>query len=358
MFLDMARAGCKPCLWRSARAVVEGAGPTGSWRRVTIFQHLRSFAAFLVGASVAVAAALVVIGQFGRDDQMLDQFNSFLAVLLPILALGMGAAIRTRDRAAVLLAIVGLALGGWRLGQPALAGLVEPKREGPAVRVLTFSTYHSNPRPEAIRTMIARHRPDIAVLQETNGTAAQVVEGLLPRYHRIPSCRWSRCGLTILSRWPARRIGIGTKQDRHLEVAATEIVAPFGTFRVVNVHTPRPYMPDAPHALAQLAELAAESRGHPLIVAGDFNTATGSFGLARFARASGLRQMEGFVPTYPAHKPVPAIAGIDHIFAGAGWSRGPCRRVGPAHSDHFGVACTLHWTGAATPAIADRATVR
>jgi len=117
--------------------------------------------------------------------------------------------------------------------------------------------------------------------------------------------------------------------------------APTGTFRVMNVHMPRPYERNMQQLMAQSADLARTESFNPLIVGGDFNTATGSFGLARFAQASGLRRFDGFIPTYPANRFVPAFAGIDHVFASTHWGRVGCRRLRAVNSDHYGVVCRV-----------------
>ena len=146
----------------------------------------------------------------------------------------------------------------------------------------------------------------------------------------------------ILSRWPLRRVSVHfTKRGPHPTLLMGQVEAPFGTFRVLNVHLPRPYKPEAEDSLHQLAQVTRAAPQNPLIVTGDFNTATGSFGLAAFTRGSGLIRHEGFTPTYPAQRPVPAIAGIDHVFADQRWSGAGCRRLAPGGSDHHGVACAL-----------------
>jgi endonuclease/exonuclease/phosphatase family metal-dependent hydrolase len=291
----------------------------------------------------AAATSVVLVGQFGRGHHTLDQFNSMLSILLPVLALTLAGALRMRDRASILAAALGLLAGGFQLGGAALAGFGrEPRVQGETLKVLTLSTYHSNLDPAAIGRVVVAQAPDVAVLQETNGTTAQVVDTLLPDYHRIRSCRQQHCSLTILSRWPMRQIPVKwLSHHAHVDVLVGEVDAPAGTFRIMNVHLPRPYEKNAQQLLAQTASLARNDAAVPLIVAGDFNTATGTFGLARFAQASGLRRFDGFIPTYPANELVPAFAGIDHIFASAHWARAGCRRTSAGGSDHYGVACRL-----------------
>jgi endonuclease/exonuclease/phosphatase (EEP) superfamily protein YafD len=238
-------------------------------------------------------------------------------------------------------ALLGLAVGGVQLGGAARA-TGRGEEGAPAVKVVTFSTFHANPRPQALRDTIVAEKPDIVLLQETDGNARDVVLKLLPRYHRIKQCPWRYCHLVILSRWPIRRMDVPfPRHGARPSVLMGEVEAPFRRFRVIDVHLPRPYKPEAEPAMQALAEVARAASGRPLIMTGDFNAASGSFGLARFAERSRLIRREGFIPTYPANRLAPAFAGIDHVFADSRWSGGDCRRLAAAHSDHYGVACTL-----------------
>lgn len=295
----------------------------------------------LPGALAAAATSLVLAGQLGRSHHTFDQFNALLPLLVPSLAVLLAAAVGLRDRAATVVALVGLAVGGAQLGSAAISGTPGDETR-PAVRVVTFSTFHANPRPEALLGVIAAAKPDIVLLQEADGNAREAVERLLPRHYRIKQCRWRYCHLVILSRWPLRRVAVRfAEKGPHPSVLMGEVEAPFGTFRVLNVHLPRPYKPEAEGAIRKLALVARAAPQRPLIVGGDFNAASGSFGLARFAKQAQLVRQEGFIPTYPANRLAPPFAGIDHVFADRHWSGSGCRRLAPAHSDHHGVACTL-----------------
>jgi endonuclease/exonuclease/phosphatase (EEP) superfamily protein YafD len=297
----------------------------------------------LLGMTAAAATSVVLVGQFGRGHHTLDQFNSMLSLLLPALALIFAGALRLRDRASAAVAALGLLVGGYQLGGAALlgAGRTVPVR-GDTLKILTLSTFHANPAPQAIGDVITAEAPDIAVLQETNGSTAAVVAALLPGYHRIRNCEKPDCTLTILSRWPIRRLQIAwAGHVGRPDLLLGEVDAPTGPLRVMNVHMPRPYEKNMQRVMADTAAFVRSQRDLPLIVAGDFNTATGSFGLARFAHASRLRRYDGFIPTYPANRMLPAFAGIDHVFASAEWARVGCRRTAAGHSDHYGVACRI-----------------
>lgn len=299
----------------------------------------------LLGLGAGSATTLVLVAQAGRINSLIDQFNAGLPLLLVFLALASALAVGMRDKLSLAVALVGLGVGGWQLGQAALEGYdtVAPDATGlPALKIVTLSTYHSNLTPTGIAAVIGVQAPDVAVLQETNGTTATVVDTLLPRYHRVKSCKARYCTLTILSRWPMRSIKPQyTPHHRQPDIVIGEVRAPFGTFRVINVHMPRPYEDDAPDYLAEIARIARANHGVPTIMAGDFNTASGSFGLQRFRHASGLIRRDGFIPTYPANRQLPAFVGIDHVFADTRWASYGCERTAAGGSDHYGVACRL-----------------
>lgn len=300
----------------------------------------------VIGMAAASATSLVLVGQMGRTHHTLDQFNALLPLLLVLLALLLAAALGSRDRLVVVVAGIGLAVGGYQLGGAALHGWRDRGGAGgPTVKIMTLSTYHSNPNPAALRDVVKGQAPDIALLQESNGTAAPVVETLLPGYYRLGSCKQRDCTLQILSRWPMRRVKVTYgKPAARPDLVVAEVDAPFGTFRVMNLHLPRPYDKSAKAYAQRIAEAARANGAVPLIMGGDFNTATGSFGLDRLERASGLRRRDGFIPTYPANRIVPAFTGIDHVFADRGWTSQGCRRTKAGNSDHYGVACRLRFS--------------
>ncbi|WP_159873339.1 endonuclease/exonuclease/phosphatase family protein [Novosphingobium sp. 9U] len=297
--------------------------------------------------AAAAASAVVLVGQLGRTHHTLDQFNVMLPLLLPVLALCLAGALRLRDQPSIAVAAIGLLVGGYQLGGAVLAGFGRVGESavgaGLQVKVLTLSTFHANPDPGAIAAVVNSEAPDIALLQETNGTVAPFLAALLPGYHRIKSCGGGGpCSLTILSRWPIERVPVTwPPHASHADLLLGEIQTPGGPLRVIDVHMARPYVKFAQHYMQQAAELARAEAKMPLVVGGDFNAGTGTFGLARFAQTSGLRRHDSFIPTYPANRPAPAFTGIDHVFASKHWLREGCHRTSAGHSDHYGVICRL-----------------
>lgn len=306
---------------------------------------IRSMVRVVLGLAAAAATAMVLLGQAGRYDHTLDQMNALLPPLLVVLVIVLAIALWMRNRVVLGLAGIGLIVGMVQLGGAAFAHQGRPAQGGPpTLKIVTLSAFHSNPDPSGIRKVIMAEAPDIALLQETNGTTATMIAGLLPTYYRIGSCRSAPCSLVIISRWPLRRIRIKYDSKRATpDLVVAEINAPFGRFRLVNVHLPRPYDPGAERFVHLVALVARANANLPLIVAGDFNTATGSFGLSRLAREARLQRADGFIPTYPANLPIPAIVGIDHMMTDNRWAGADCRRTAAGNSDHYGLACRFQF---------------
>jgi endonuclease/exonuclease/phosphatase (EEP) superfamily protein YafD len=302
----------------------------------------------VLGLAAAGATTLVLLGQAGRSSHLLDQINALLPPLLIGLALVLVVGLAMRDRWVAILSGIGLIVGTVQLGGAAFAQRGRPAQGGPpSLRIMTLSAFHANPKPEGIRKAVMAEKPDIVLLQEANGNAAQVIGTLLPTYYRLKSCRRPTCTLLIISRWPLRHILMRYDKKRATpDVLVAEVEAPFGRFRLINVHMPRPYDPGAERFAHLLALVARANAKLPVIVAGDFNAATGSFGLTRLAKEAHLQRADGFIPTYPANRPIPAFVGIDHMMADDRWAGADCRRTGAGNSDHFGLACRFQFAPA------------
>ena len=297
----------------------------------------------LLGAACTLT---VLVGQGGRFDPRLDLVNGLLVPLLLALALLLAAVLWSRDRLALCIIALGTLVAGAQLGSGALSGArrnddtLDSGR--PEVRILTLSTWHANPTPDGIRRVVEEAAPDIALLQETDGTVAPHLDALLPGYFRLKPCPQRHCSITILSRWPLRRIRTPAQGNEPLaDILAAQVDAPFGKFRLIDVHLPRPYLPEAERFHRQLAEAVLLNSDLPLIVAGDFNMATGSFGLSHLGHAMQLDRVDAFTATYPANTIVPAFIAIDHVFINRGGAARECHRIDGGGSDHYGIACAL-----------------
>lgn len=310
---------------------------------MTVQSRIREGLASLVRLLCWLATAAVLAGQLGRWSPAFDLLNALLLPILLLLVPLLALTIYWHERFAAIVAVVGLLIGTAQLFGLSLPADDNAADSAARLRIVTLSTWRDNPDPEAIRKVIAAQAPDIVMFQESDGTAARVVDALLPDFARVKPCKAKYCSLTILSRWPARRVAVpaGTRGPLP-DVVIAEVEAPFGTFRVINLHLPRPGDARTPLFFKRITALARLEAAGPVLVGGDFNLGSGTFNLRQFAQMSGLRRLDGFVPTYPAHLPLPAFVGIDHILASRDWSGAKCHRTGAGGSDHYGLACDVN----------------
>jgi endonuclease/exonuclease/phosphatase (EEP) superfamily protein YafD len=294
------------------------------------------------------AAGLCICARLGCLSPVLDMLNALVApalVLMMIAALIM--AFHSLGRAAAM-ACLAIIISGWQVS--AILANTSPAitSENPvaAIRVITVNAFRDNMTPESWRFMVEQHHPDIVVIQEADDAAGAEVQRILPGFHRANSCSMPPCSLTIVSRWPLRRIETPMPGEPRLpDILVTEVVRPVARgvqkFDVVAVHLPRSYRPEAAHFHALLIQALEQRLTAPAIVAGDFNLPSGSFVLDDISRATALLRIDRWIATYPANTILPAIAAIDHIFADPAFGSAGCERLPAAGSDHHGILCTI-----------------
>lgn len=294
-------------------------------------------------AALAVAATLCA-GQAGRWYPRLDIINALLIVVVPIVAALALFALMRRDRITLALLILAQLMIVMRLGSADAGRAKDGAATAGTVRIVTFNVHRGNSDVAAIPRVINRLRPDIVLLQEVNGTAAPVIEQIMPGHYRAASCRWKLCSLVIVSRWPIRPTTTTARFTRHTtpDLQLAWIDHPARPFQIANLHMPRPTMGQIALSLRHSTiEALGLLPSAPTIVAGDFNLPPGTFALEDFERKSGLRRIDSLLPTYPADSRIPPVLAIDHVYSGASWAAGRCQRLPPAGSDHLGLLCEL-----------------
>lgn len=222
-----------------------------------------------------------------------------------------------------------------------------------SLKVVTFNVAYARKITEAVAALRAEplRGADVIALQEMDapGTAS-IAEALGLNYVYYPASRHPKTGRdfgnAILSRWPieaSHKVLLpGRARVSHQARAAVAAMVRVGGRRVTvySVHLTSPWgMGGGGRARQADAVLAdAEGRGHPVIVAGDFN----SSGIGKRFRAKGF--------AWPTEK-VGDTAGpfsFDHIFLrglppSAKTSAGVAK-AGPKASDHWPV-----WTSVIGP---------
>ena len=203
------------------------------------------------------------------------------------------------------------------------------------IRVMSFNTWSGNSNVDALAAEVERNDPDIAVLLEFGPEKRAVLERLRAKYSFQEDCvHLDYCYMAVVSKYPI------ADSESHAEWAGPPIIrVTFGQelsgLTIIGAHaTHFPFLRAQLTQLAQLADLVRKLPG-PRVVMGDFNATPSSRMLASFEQRSGLRRLDGWLPTWPARLQVPQLA-IDHIFASEEVKSVEQVRIGNnAGSDHF-----------------------
>lgn len=214
-----------------------------------------------------------------------------------------------------------------------------PEVKAPAdhrvLRVMTYNTWLLNADVDAMVAEIQRNDPDILVLQEFGSEKRQVLERLKAQLPYQDDClHLDHCYMAVLSKFPIADFESLASWEGPPMVRAA-FGKELGGLTVIGTHTLRfPYLRAQFAQLNELADMVRRLEG-PRIVLGDFNATPSSRLLTTFEQRSGLRRLDGWLPTWPANIQMPQLA-IDHIFASPEVKSIEKVRIGDnAGSDHF-----------------------
>jgi len=222
------------------------------------------------------------------------------------------------------------------------------------LRLFSANALFTNTDLDGIAAEISDADPDVVILQEVSPPTLAGLEraGILDRYaHRWLAARPDPLGTAILSRFPLE--DIDNCVIAGMPMGRATVVVGDHRLRLYNVHTRAPFGPGG-QALWQaqleaLADVVDEESG-PLILAGDFNAASGHRPF-RAVLAAGMRdahmvRRRWWATTWPSDLRVaPPFARIDHVLVSA-------------HLDVLGVSEGVGRGSDHRPVIADLAVVR
>lgn len=251
----------------------------------------------------------------------------------------------SRSRASLLLMLPALALAGHALimmAEFAISPTADELARGPQFRVMSFNMLSTNiGSGHAVAQAIRASGVDVAVILEGGELRAE-----LPNLDRVYPFRIGcgqqtlTCDSLIFSKYPLSNIEVADlsdlRRDRYL---AATVASPAGRFRVVSAHLSKPYFDEFQMVeLRKLQALVHKEKG-PVIVAGDFNSATISPPVQQVIRYLKLRT----APVEPGTWPVPgANTGlgipIDHLYSRLPLVPLKVERMSDAYgSNHFGL---------------------
>ncbi len=301
------------------------------------------------GALLCIVARLSGLAPWSFLAKAFDLLNTALAPTLIAMTLAAVVAALLRPALGLWLSVVTVAAIAWQL--TAVLADAAPRRSATGgeamLRVLTVNAFYNNTDPDRLRSVIEAAEPDVVTIVEGDGFAGDAIERTLPRFHRLGSCDRPPCSITILSRWPAVRVETPMPAAPELpDMLSARLSLPVamragGTIDVVAVHLPRGYRPVAGYFRALVLDALRRSSVTPGVLAGDFNLPTGSAALSQFAAQARLRRADRWIATYPADRPFPAFAAIDHVFVDPAFGVRTCHRLPFAGSDHYGIVCNV-----------------
>ena len=242
------------------------------------------------------------------------------------------------------------------------------------IRLATYNIHHGatvdgTPSLERVCDILAEHTVDIACLQELDqrfggrsgfvDQPAVIADRLGMHVHFVATVLRDNgaagtggYGHGVFSRWPITRTTSyplpGGGEPRAL--VAADIDTPEGTVTVMSAHvTPGPSRrPVRTVQLRHIAEIASTAE-HPVIVAGDLNTANAHELDAISASLADTVDPDRWSPrrlrhaTFPSTRP---LIRIDRVYVGDGVAVERVRTVRDAASDHTPVIVDLRLTSA------------
>lgn len=287
-----------------------------------------------------IGIAGVLAGWFGKLWIAFDVFAQFANHFwLIAIAFALGFVMpRARVLTALAIIIIGMLVIGI-IPQRTAATYPAPGIQAPAgtriVRIMSFNTWMGNSRVEAIAAEVERNDPDILVLLEFGPEKRALLDRLRSKYQHQEDCvHLEDCYMAVFSKYP-----IADSESHAVWEGPPMMRVTFGNelsgLTIIGTHTIRfPYLRAQLTQLGHLGDLVRRLSG-PRIVMGDFNATPSSRLLTTFEERSGLRRLDGWLPTWPARLQIPQLA-INHIFASEEVKSVEQVRIGRnAGSDHF-----------------------
>jgi endonuclease/exonuclease/phosphatase (EEP) superfamily protein YafD len=281
---------------------------------------------------------------------VLNAFTAF--VYLPAwIVLAVAAACRRYRLAGLALVVVAaqvvLVLPELTAAQPVPAWAAS----APTIRLLDANTDGPNTALGGYAAEIARFRPQLVTMEETNPVVAGQLndDGVLRNLpHQINVIDHGPAGFFVASQFPLTRVHIVSLYHRALIVEAV-LTLPWGSQPLWVVHTIAPLPVSFSQWQGQLATIGKLLRARgpsDLLVTGDFNATWGNRGF-RAILATGLTDAaaargQAFDMTWNQFDhPVPPLARIDHVLTGPRVTVTRIRTdVGPG-SDHRDIMATV-----------------
>jgi endonuclease/exonuclease/phosphatase (EEP) superfamily protein YafD len=270
----------------------------------------------VAGMSLAVAIAALLGGALPG----IAVLGNFAAYALAASAAGAAFAAWRGSRAAIWTSLAAVLANG-ALVLPAVSSGAAAPAGAPSMKLMLFNIHWNNRNFEAIDAMIAKHDPDVVVLNEVyknNRPGLRMLDARFP--YRVECWTSWPCDSLILSRRPLRNQNMAVEHEG-VRLGVAQATVDIGTCPVtlfaVHFNRPWPY-----HALSSdgaqvkqaraLAGLVGAWAG-PRIVVGDLNAATWTPVVREIAGAAKGKALGGVSGTWPWFFPSALKMPIDHV---------------------------------------------
>ena len=220
------------------------------------------------------------------------------------------------------------------------------------VTVFTANLYYGRADVDALASVVARHDPDVVVLQEVpEPTLARLrvssVATGRPHVMSAGQAPWGAEGSAIFSRFPLEPLASSAGAAGRGAQLVVRVPGPGRPFTLVAVHTTNPLLDAAAWRadLDAVGDVAAGWTAGPIVVAGDFNATLEHEPLRRLLADAALADAAvqagaGWLPTFPARHGLPLV-GLDHILVGGGVQAHAVWSVKVDGSDHRGLVARI-----------------
>lgn len=245
-----------------------------------------------------------------------------------------------RNIVPALLLMASLALAGHAWMMPYAFAAQTPAASGHSLKLMHFNILGGNHRNAAkIFDTIKNSGADIVNIMEMPPLAPYLAELDKIYPYRIGCGKVTNvCDMMMLSKLPLSNLNVGglseLRRDRFM---LADVDVGGTTVHVVAMHLSKPYFDDYhEHELASAARIINNRKG-PLLLSGDFNSASIAPDVQQFMRWTGLRTATPEIATWPVDLGRFGIA-IDHVMVRAPLGLKSVERIPDAMgSNHFGL---------------------
>lgn len=246
-------------------------------------------------------ATAIIAGFGGPLHPAFDTLSNFrLHLSAGLVLLAVAWSFRCSRAPAFIFALIGFfGVASASSGLPLQPGTYHPQGDETVHTAFVMNLRWNNPGKEAIAQRILELDPDIVLLTEHSYGWADALRPLDERYpHKLDCPEWGIIGgSTILSKFPPSQNASPTYCGFYASAGFTGYQINGQPVTLGIVHLRWPWPASGPEMIDRL-EPALRELPENALIAGDFNSATWTHSVRRFARMGALDVVDGIGPTW------------------------------------------------------------